>query len=158
MINMIHSGLSGPAGKKTRKKRSDPWAASAALFSFSLRTRISPVMSGRSSRVQVPSRNPCCFHIPAAAGRKRSPSTNGQVTGTQPQQRDAGKGVRLRQAEAERTSVDVYLNLFGNLAHGTSVMVPEMRWRYCPLIVSGKIMGQVQLCFIRHFRKQGIPD
>ena len=32
MINMIHSGLSGPAGKKTRKKRSDPWAASAALF------------------------------------------------------------------------------------------------------------------------------
>ena len=44
MINMIHSGLSGPAGKKTRKKRSDPWAASAALFSFSLRTRISPVM------------------------------------------------------------------------------------------------------------------
>ena len=63
MINMIHSGLSGPAGKKTRKKRSDPWAASA------------------------------------------------------------GKGVRLRQAEAERTSVDVYLNLFGNLAHGTSVMV-----------------------------------
>ena len=107
MINMIHSGLSGLAGKKTRKKRSDPWAASAALFSFSLRTRISPVMSGRSSRVQVPSRNPCCFHIPAAAG----------------------KGVRLRQAEAERTSVDVYLNLFGNLAHGTSVMVPEMRWR-----------------------------
>ena len=123
MINMIHSGLSGPAGKKTRKKRSDPWAASAALFSFSLRTRISPVMSGRSSRVQVPSRNPCCFHIPAAAGRKRSPSTNGQVTGTQPQQRDAGKGVEFRQAETDGIPVDGELDILCNLAHGCSFVL-----------------------------------
>jgi len=28
---MIHSGLSGPAGKKTRKKRSDPWVICSLL-------------------------------------------------------------------------------------------------------------------------------
>ncbi len=38
----------------------------------------------------------------------------------QPQQRDAGKGVRFRQAETSPGTVDGHLNIFGDLTYKAS--------------------------------------